>query len=106
VTPVFWLRVMQEVFFVEERLWRHLDVSATLLWQIGQCNTLDASPEVLIARIKRLTEVLNPQLLFQASLAVHPETGKPRHKEAIAFEREVLRLTNRKGEFRFWDESP
>jgi hypothetical protein len=105
MTPLFWVEMMQQVFNTSERfdcqLWKHYDASATFLFQLGLCDAHAASRDLLVARVRRLSELMPGSKLLQASLAVSPETGRPRHKDAVDFEEMVLRSLDCDGRWRW-----
>jgi hypothetical protein len=104
MTPLVWIRLMQQSFGVTEpfarKLWKHLDASPTLLYQLSLLDVLDthAVPrEVAMSRLRRLGELLLPDMLIQTSVRVHPENGRARPSEALKFEEGVLACTDRRG---------
>jgi hypothetical protein len=105
MTPLFWLKLMQEVFGVGERLaaklWKCLDVTPVLLYQIGLCDTYDVDRHGWVARVRRLSQLLPPDALMAASLAAAPETGRVRQKDARDFEEALLQALDRHGKWRW-----
>jgi hypothetical protein len=104
-TPLIWIRLMQELFSTTDRyagkLWQHYSDSPLLLWQLALVDTPGESREAWVIRVRRLTELITPASLVEASLAVSPENGRGRLREAVCFEAQVLRMLDSQGRWRW-----
>jgi hypothetical protein len=104
-TPLIWIRVMEELFATSHpfacKLWRHYRDSPMLLWQLGLVSDPAESLDAWVLRIKRLLELISPASLLAASLAVAPETGRPRGHEVIRFEEAILQRIDVTGSWRW-----
>jgi hypothetical protein len=101
MTPLVWICLMTQSFNVTERfaskLWKNLDATPILLYQLSLLDTHDVSPQVSTSRMRRLGELLLPSMLIEASVRVHPENGRARASEALKFEEGVLASTDKHG---------
>jgi hypothetical protein len=104
VVPRFWVLLMAELFGTSQklacRLWRQLDVSAALLYQIGICDSSDAARPAWVNRVRHLSRLLPPAALLEASAKVAPE-GQVRPREVTDFEETVLGLLDNQGQWRW-----
>jgi hypothetical protein len=82
------------------RLWRHYDASPILLWQLGLCDVREKNYAAWVARVQHLSRLLTPATLLAASLAVSPENGKTRLREATVFEERVLQILDHSGQWK------
>jgi hypothetical protein len=102
--PVFFLALIEGMFRMPRkfacRLWQHVDASPLLLWQLSRCDTVPASHEVWMARVKRLADVLPGSLLIEASVCLSPE-GQRRDHLCIVFEEAVLRALDASGTWKW-----
>src|SRR5215470_15248063 len=104
--PRTWVRICVELFGTSERfaqqLWARLYPSQTLQFQLGLCNPHLCTRDQWVARLRHLADdLLPPQELIATALRIAPDrTGKPRPREAIAFEESVLAATDSQGR---WD---
>jgi hypothetical protein len=105
MTPLFWVKLMVQAFNTSERfacrLWRYVDASPTMLFQLSLCDTTDVPRQTWLARLVRLSELLSPAMLIEASVRLHPENGRPRPREHITFEAVVLAFTDQHGAWKW-----
>jgi hypothetical protein len=103
VVPTFWISLCTRVFGTTEkyacRLWQHYPASPLLLWQLSRCTERPDDPIRWFEHVKRLGELLSPGDLIRLSLTLHPETGRPRAREAVQFELGVLNNLNAHGDW-------
>jgi hypothetical protein len=101
MTPLVWISLLQQSFGVQKpfacKLWRCIDATPTMLYQLGLLDMDAASREVSISRLRHLGELLLPSTLVEASARVYPEDGRRRNPEALAFEEAVLQATDKHG---------
>jgi hypothetical protein len=100
-----WYLLLESIFDTDhalaDLLWQHLPRSGPVAWELGTIEQrAHGSHEAIMKRTRRLASVLTPQMLFQASTALAPE-GTARPAEIIRFERAVLALTTKTGEWRW-----
>src|SRR5438552_16652755 len=96
--PRLWLRLMQEFFGctgrMASRLWQAFDVTPLLLYRLNKCDEPGhVDHAVLLQRFDALCELIRPSALIAASMVISPENGRPRAREAVAFEERVLMRT-------------
>jgi hypothetical protein len=65
------------------------------------CRDVPEDPQRWLDRVRHLGTLLPPRALISISLALHPETGKPRAKEAVQFELAVLDNIDQEGHWRW-----
>jgi hypothetical protein len=101
--PVLWLWFITQLFDMPRsfalKLWPHVIVTPTVLFQMAVVDQAPPSKEVWLQRLRRLSELLQPAMLFQASLTLSPE-GKRRDQQCIKFEESILLALDDQGR---WD---
>jgi hypothetical protein len=83
-----------------EALWREYPASQTLGFQLRVCARHTRTPTDTRARIKHLSDLIDPkQLLRAVDRLVDP--GKPRPRDIREFEQRVLHILDRSGQWRW-----
>ena len=101
VCPRFWLLFVPRLFGCSPKfaakLWLHFPASQALIWQLDLCRDVPEDPQRWLDRLRHLGALLPPQDLLGISVALHPETGRPRPREAVQFESSVLDNLDQEG---------
>jgi hypothetical protein len=103
-TPLFFIALIERFFQMPRKfavkLWPCVEATSMLLWQMSLCDSMPADTAVWLSRVKRLSEVLTPTMLLQASLRLSPE-GKRRDAQCVQFEEAVLQALDRSGNWKW-----
>jgi hypothetical protein len=81
-------------------IWRHYPKSQTLLFQLGHCAAPASSQAEIVARIRRLSELLDPATLTRTIEKVVPR-GKPRPPAICELEERILYAMTPDGHWRW-----
>jgi hypothetical protein len=82
------------------QIWRRYPKSQTLLFQLGHCAAPAHSQAEIVSRLKRLSELIDPQILTRTiEKVVTP--GKPRPQAVIALQERILYATTKDGRWRW-----
>jgi hypothetical protein len=81
---------------LREKLWQHYPASQTLCWQLQRCGEAAPSDLVVIDRIKRLAELVEPKYLLKAAENL-VEPGRSRPDALIQFEETILKIIDKDG---------
>jgi hypothetical protein len=105
LAPYFWVFMLRHLFGVRSQrlatqIWRHYPASQTLRWQLQICDEPARTDLDIVARIKRLGDLLSPALMLRAAEAL-VEPGKVRPRELTQFQERVLAITDKSGQWRW-----
>jgi hypothetical protein len=104
LVPTPWIALCVVVFGstrrLAVRLWPCIDASPTLLWQLGRIDDVGGQRDVWVERCRHLSEVLTPQMLFDATVRLAPE-GRRRDGEVLHFEETILSGLDAEGRWRW-----
>jgi hypothetical protein len=99
--PAFWHLMMAQLFQVRSAklraaLWAAYPSSQTLRYQLALCGDALGRGGLAAARVRRLSELLEPRYLLMAAEKIAPP-GRPRPVEVRRFEEKVLAIIDRDG---------
>jgi hypothetical protein len=104
LVPTPWIAVVTGIFGgtrrVAVQLWPLIPCSALLLWQLDQIGAIPASHRACGERMRRLSEVLSPQTLLDATLRLSPE-GRKRDPDVHKLEQSILDAIDREGHWQW-----
>jgi hypothetical protein len=103
--PSFWTFMLGSLFRVQNpklaaRIWAHYPASQTLWWQLQICSEGAARPEDMVARLRRLAELLEPRLMIDAAEKL-VRKNNIRPKDYVSFEENVLKFVDNHGHWRW-----